>query len=301
MPEKLSSSFDLLFSKLSGWFDAFVLHLPNILVAIVVVTAMFFLSKYVKKLVRNLMGRFTSKKSIVRLLSNLVSGALVFLSLILVLSILDLEETVTSMLAGAGILGLVAGLAFQDALTNTFAGIIISVKDHYSINDHIEVNGLEGLIKEIGFRFTIIETFQGQNVIVPNKTIVNSSVKNYSSSGNRRIDLACSISYGDDLEKGKSVATEAIEDTKIFDLKKGVQFFYTSFGDSAINFSLRFWLPERKSHPDFLEARSRAIIAVKKAFAKNNLSIPFPIRTLDIGENDRKQLVNSISEKALSN
>ena len=105
----------------------------------------------------------------------------------------------------------------------------------------------------------IIRTPQGQIVYIPNKVVYENPFTNYTKNFERRIDLSCGISYGDDLEKVKKIATEAISSIEKRDKNKDVEFFFTEFGSSSI------------------------IMALKKAFDENDIMIPFPIRTLDFG------------------
>ena len=96
------------------------------------------------------------------------------------------------------------------------------------------------------------------------------------------------FSYGDDLEKVKEVAIEAVKKISVLDPDKPPVLFYESFADSSINFILQIWINSTEQ-PIFLQARSEAVMLIKKAFDENNIAIPFPIRTLDFaikgGEN----------------
>lgn len=279
----LQDSWYLMLDKVQSWIDGLVTHLPNFLLALVVVLVMFFASRFARKLIRKIVSRISNKESVNKLIANLAGSALIFLGFILVLNILELEETVTSLLAGAGIVGLVVGLAFQDAIANTFAGVVISVKDVFNIGDHVVIDGHEGIILQIGFRFTIVQTFDGQHAIIPNKTVISSSNLNYTGPKERRVVLECGVSYGENLEEVRDIARKAVSDIKTLDRTKGISFVYTGFGDSSIDFSIRFWLDPLPSHLQFLESRSEAIIRLKKAFDNAGISIPFPIRTLDFG------------------
>lgn len=118
--------------------------------------------------------------------------------------------------------------------------------------------------------------------IYPIKVFLKTYLKNFTSSGERRIDLSCGVSYGDDLEKAKEVAIEAIKTLDNYNDEKGIEFYYDEFGGSSINFKIRFWVNFRRN-PDYWSARSDAIVAITKHFDENDIMIPFPIRTLDFG------------------
>jgi len=104
---------------------------------------------------------------------------------------------------------------------------------------------------------------------------------------------ACGVGYNSDLDKVLEIATEAIKKNVPHDSTKPVEFMYTEFGDSSINFTLRYWL-DMVEQKDFLVAKSNGVIAIKKAFDKHNINIPFPIRTLEFSQ---KEELSKIVEK----
>ena len=114
------------------------------------------------------------------------------------------------------------------------------------------------------------------------KTLFQDVVENYTNTRDRRVDLSVGVSYGDDLEKVKEITIEAIRGVKSIIRPNDITLFYNEFGDSSINFMVRFWAKSARQ-PDFLQAQSDAIMAIKKAYDDNDITIPFPIRTLDFG------------------
>ncbi len=104
---------------------------------------------------------------------------------------------------------------------------------------------------------------------------------NVSAAEHRRIDIAVGISYADDLDLAERVATEAIESLEHTSPEREVQVLFREFGSSSIDLEVRFWVPYAASPATFLEGRSSAIKAIKRAFDDAGLSIPFPIRTVD--------------------
>ena len=136
---------------------------------------------------------------------------------------------------------------------------------------------------KINLRSTILRSPQGQEIIIPNKEVLQSALINYSHSGMRRIDLNCGVAYGDDLDQVKEIAIKAIEEANLnIPAHRPVEFFYTEFGGSSVDFIIRFW-QNQTAQGEYLEAKSNAIIALKKAFDSNGITIPFPITTLDFG------------------
>ena len=97
------------------------------------------------------------------------------------------------------------------------------------------------------------------------------------------MDVPVGVSYADDLQTAKRVAIAAVEALECRLSDRPVELFYEGFGDSAITFVVRFWIPFARQ-PDYLAARSAAVVAIKQAFDREGITIPFPIRTLDFAK-----------------
>lgn len=271
----------LLSEELTNWADQIIRSLPSLILALVVAILGYFLSRYVKKYFLRFLGRVSKNLTINRLLANITTTAFLVLVLFVVLSILDLERALQSMLATAGVAGLILGLALQEPLINFLSGVIMSTRQYFKTGDLVETNGFMGSINSINLRSTVVHTLSGQQVVLPNKMVIQNPLVNYSISGERRVELACGIAYWDDLEKVAKVAVEAIERMVPHNEAKPVEFFFSEFGDSSINFIIRFWLKDTRQQA-FLTSRHQAIMALKKAFDENGITIPFPIRTVEM-------------------
>ncbi len=280
---QIQQSLQKLLDKLTAWIDAVVLILPNLFVALMVLGLSYIASGYLKKGTTKALFRATGNLTVVGVLSNVIVALFMVVVLFVVLSILNLDDAFTALLGTAGVLGLAVGLALQDPLINLFSGILMSVRDNYSIGDFVETNSHLGNITKITLRTTILRTNSGQDVVIPNKDVLQNPLVNYTRSGERRVELDCGVSYGEDLRRVKKITSEAIKSSDI-KLKEGkpIEVFFKEFDESSINFVLRFW-PVAIAQRDYFDARDKAIIAVKEAFDANGITIPFPIRTLDFG------------------
>ena len=268
--------------KVVDWTYGLIESLPNVLAALVVLLAFWGIARLVRGVVARVMDRFAHQPEITRLSAAAAYVAVLAIGLVLALGTLNLDKTVTSLLAGAGILGLALGFAFQDIAENFIAGVVLNVQDQFNEGDIIESNDYTGTVERVQLRATTVRTFQGQRVLIPNAMVFKNPLINFSQGGRRRVDIPVGVAYGDDLEKVRRVAIEAVETLKYRDTSEPVDLFYGEFGDSSINFEVRFWI-DFSRQVDFLKARSDAIMAIKRAFDRNDITIPFPIRTLDFG------------------
>lgn len=277
----LNATFTDLVDKLQGWLEGLILLLPNLLVATLIVLVTVFVARGVRRVVRNLLDRTSSYEQVNHLLATIVYVVVLAVGVFIALGTIGADKTVTSLLAGAGIIGLALGFAFQDLAANFIAGILLSIRRPFVVGDIIETGDYMGTVTEVNLRSTRVRTFQGPIAIVPNSQVFQNPVETYST-GERRVDLSCGVAYGDDLEKARRVSLEAIKKLDMVDQNKPVDFYFNEFGGSSINFVLRFWIDFSKQ-TDFLHAQSEGIIALKRALDENDLTIPFPIRTLDFG------------------
>ena len=278
----ISEPIDKVITKINGWVDTFITMLPNMIVAILLFILFYIIARIIKKTSHKLLKRTSSDLVIQELISTIIYYLVFGLGLFIVLGVLKLDKAVTSLLAGLGVAGLALGFAFQDIASNFISGIILAFRKPYRSDDIVEIDGLMGKVIRTNFRVTVILTFQGQEVYIPNKDVLQNKIVNYSVTGERRIDLPVGISYGDDLEKVKNVVTSTISNLEGVKKDKDIIFDYYEFGDSSINFYIRFWI-DYPDQPGFLKITNNAIMAIKKAFDENDITIPFPIRTLDFG------------------
>ncbi|MFK7969945.1 MAG: mechanosensitive ion channel family protein [Bacteroidia bacterium] len=278
-----------LLDKLYGWAESFVLLLPNLVVAIAVVLAFWGISRLASKAAKSIIQRLSKNRAINRLVTNLTSFIILSIGLFIGLSILNLDKAVTSLLAGAGVIGLALGFAFQDISANFISGLLVGIRKPYKHGDHIQSNGYEGIVTDITLRNTAIKTFQGQEVLIPNKEMYQEPLVNFSSRGERRVDLEVGVSYKDDLDKVEKITKEAITGIEGVNKNRDISVFFKEFGGSSINLTANFWL-DTCAQPGFLGTRSNVIKALKKAYDNEGISIPFPIRTLDFGIEGGKSL-----------
>jgi len=278
----IEKAFSIVAEKLNNWLENTIVMLPNVIVAFLVLILFYLLARFIRLITRRILNRISDRGSINNLVASIIYIITLSIGLIISLNVLHLQQTVTSLLAGAGIVGLAIGFAFQDISANFIAGVMMAFKQPIKVGDIISTGGYTGIVEEIDLRVTIIKTFQGLHVLIPNKDVFQTPVTNYTKTYERRIDLEVGISYGEDLERVRKITIEAVERMPFLLEDQEVNLYYKEFGDSSINFIIMVWV-HYPNEPGFLKARSELIIAIKKAFDKNGITIPFPIRTLDFG------------------
>ncbi len=284
MHNRLLNAWNKIITKLSDWLDTFLVNLPNLIIAAIVFVITILISKYISKLAIKLLERSSLQQSMKNLIARLISIVVILIGLFLVLGVLNLSKALNTILAGAGVAGLAVGLALQGALANTYSGIVLSYIDHIKYGDWVQSNDFEGEVVNIDLRAVTIKQPDNNLVYIPNKLVVESPIKNYSTTAQSRVILQCGVAYDSDLRAVKELVIDVI--AKAFEAiqdREDILFLWEEFGDSSINFQVRFWI-NSTSAIEVMKAKSEAIMLVKEAFDEKDITIPFPIRTLDFPE-----------------
>lgn len=178
--------------------------------------------------------------------SSLASMGLKVLLLISVASMIGVETT--SFIAMIGAAGLAVGLALQGSLANFAGGVLIMLFRPFRIGDWIEAQGVSGSVDSIQIFHTVLKTGDNKVVVVPNGSLSNGHITNYSREPKRRVDIALSIGYGSEIKLARQVLLEIAQDQRVL-REPEPQVLVTSLGDSAVNLVLRVWVASENFWP----------------------------------------------------
>jgi small conductance mechanosensitive channel len=268
--------------KLEGWLDTFIDLIPNMAVTLLLLIIFLVLARLGTNLFKKLFSKALNNEALNNLFSTVIYAIILGIGFFIMLGVLGLDTALTSLLAGIGVIGLALGFAFQDIAANFISGIILAFRRPFKLGDIIAVKDIMGKVSKTDLRVTIVETFQGQEVYIPNSDVLQSAIYNFSILEKRRIDLAVGVSYAEDLDKVEDVVLSTIKKLEGVIDKDQIGFDYSEFDSSSINFNIRFWV-EYPGEPGYLNMKNKAIKAIKSAFDEQGITIPFPIRTLDFG------------------
>ena len=231
----LTPYYGLIEEKLVGWLEISIKHLPNFVVSLFIVLFFSLLSRVLSKTFRTVLHKALESRQIADLLASIFKIIVMTVGIFVALDFMGLSGTVKSLLAGAGIVGLAIGFAFQDMTENLIAGIAMGIRKPFQIGDVIKADGVFGTVKAINLRNTLVENFYGQLDIVPNKVLFRNTLTNYNTTGERRVEIGVGISYADDIELAAEVLVEAINKKDFIKNQEETAVYAESFGDSSIN------------------------------------------------------------------
>lgn len=296
----VSEAEKLIEEKLGGWVDIVISHIPNVIVAIIIAIVFSILARFLASMLRKVLRSSLESKQVADLMASIFKIIILCVGLFIALDFMGLKSTVTSLLAGAGIVGLAIGFAFQDMTENLIAGIAMGIRKPFKAGDVIKTESVFGTVSAINLRYTLVENFYGQLILVPNKILFRNVLANYSTLGVRRIEVPVGISYGDDPEQAAEAIITKINELDFVIRQDETAVYAESFGDSSVNLLVWFWV-EYPGEAGFMTVRHKAIVTVKQALKEADISIPFPIRTLDFGIKGGEKLDAMISDKAQPN
>jgi len=258
---------DLIWKKMTRWVHDLINMLPNLLMAALVMLLFIVLARIIRKVSARIVERMSKSESISGLTSAVIYTLVLTIGLMIALKILKLEQAVTSMLAGAGIIGLALGFAFQDLTSNFISGAFIVFKRPFDIGHVVDTNGFVGRIEDIQLRATTIQTRTGLHVIIPNKDIFQKPIINYSLTASRRVELDCFVPDTYDLQATAAAVLQSLQSLADNNAARSTEVYYSAIDEGKTKMCISFWTT-RINPDDFQEARHHAILAVTAAIRK---------------------------------
>ena len=268
------------FSISSEAIMAFVLEYGlKVLGAIITLIVGFILIGIVVGLINRIMEKRGVDPSLRPFLKSILSIVLKVALVLTVIGILGVE--VTSFVAILGAAGLAVGLALQGTLQNFAGGVMILLFKPFKVGDVIDASGYLGSVNEVQIFNTILKTPDNKTIIIPNGSLANSSMTNYSTEARRRVDWTIGMGYGDDADKAKEVIRKLIDaDSRI--LQDPEPFIAVSeLADSSVNFAVRAWVDSADYWGVFFDMNEK----VYKTFDQEGLNIPFPQMDVHVHKN----------------
>lgn len=209
-------------------------------------------------------------------LSNIVRYLILAVVVIAVLGQFGIETA--GVIAVLGTLGLAVGLAMQGTLSHFAAGVVLLILRPFKVGDYIDSGAQSGSVKEIGLFATVLTTFDGVYVYVPNGQLLNASLKNFSRAEVRRIDVGVGIAYEDDVEKALSVAQAFLAADDRIHKDPAPETMVVALADSSVNINLRCWVDPG----DYWGVLFDTNKGIKLRFDAEGISIPFPQQDVHI-------------------
>lgn len=257
--------------NLTNWLASQGVSLVSALTKTVIIAVIgILLIRIVMKIVNKALERSKLEKAAHSLIKTLARTVMYILLSLILASSLGID--VTGVVALASVVSLAVSLAVQNMLTNIVGGFTILYTHPFSSGDYVEIAGQSGTVKEVGMAYTKLTTSDNKVISIPNSAVVSAEIVNYSVTGTRRAEITVSASYNTPPQKVIDTLLSCANEPTILSEPAQPKAVLTSYGDSAINYSLRFWV----NTDDYWDAYWAVNQKIKTVFDENGVEMSFP-------------------------
>ncbi len=269
--------------QLNGYGVAFWAILPQLVLSVLFLVFVSFVVKAVRWTVPRTLKRAKMRRALIDVVMMLLTVGIWLFGVLIAVTIAFPTITPGRALTALGVGGVAIGFAFKDVFENFLAGVLLLVREPFSINDYIDCEDIEGQVEEITIRDTHIRQTDGQLVVAPNAMFFKNPVTIRTARDVRRTTIICGVAYGEDVDAAREVIAKAVRGVDaVRDDVRDVEIFAQEFADSSINFEVTWWTGSRPI--DIRSSRDKVVAAVKRALDDAGIEIPFPYRTMTFPE-----------------
>lgn len=265
----------VIWRTLQGMAQDLVKRLPYLFVSAVVFAAFYFGAKLLRMGVYQLSRRTRRGRNVALVFGRLSQVVLVLIGLLVALTILLPSFHAADLIQLLGIGGVAISFAFRDILQNFLAGILILLIEPFQIGDEIVFGEFEGSVEEIQTRATLIRTYDGRRVIVPNSSLFTSPVIVNTAFSIRRIQYDVGIGVGDDIDRAKAIILAALQEVEDVLPAPAPEVLVVDLADFSVKLRIWFWINPPK-RIELLHTRDRVLARIKTRLIDNGIDLPFP-------------------------
>lgn len=244
----------------------------QVLVAIIIIIIGTKIIKHIVKVLRKCFDRRNMESGVSNFLATLIQYVLYFILIMFILSWFGVATG--SVVAVLGSAGLTIGLALQGSLSNFAGGVLLLILKPFKVGDYISVNGdsVMGNVMDVSIFYTKLRTDDDKVVHIPNGSLADSNITNFTMTNKRRIDVSVGVAYDSDLAKVKEVLNQVAMSQECLLKDEPVNVFVRELGESSVEMGVRIWV----KNEDFWPAKWKLTEDIKLALDKNGIVIPFP-------------------------
>lgn len=272
VPQQVDLNFGSAIERVDSWIDGIVRLLPNLIVAAVVLAVFVGLGMLAKRLIRRGSAR-RDRDNLGEVLGGFVKWAVIVAGCLLAATIVIPSLSPGDLIAGLGVSSVAIGFAFKDILQNWLAGLLILIRQPFEVNDQIEVNEHEGTVERIETRATILKTYDGQRIIIPNSQIYTNALLVKTANKIRRSEYDVGVGYGDGIEEACEVIREAVAAVPKVASDPAVEALPWDLAASWVTIRARWWTDSRRT--EVAHIRAEVIKAIKLGLDEAGIDMPY--------------------------
>ena len=261
---------NLLLDSLRDLWEGFIVRLPSIITGLLVIVIFYALARGVRYLAARSLRRVKASEHAARLSARISFVCVMVLGALVALGVMGIDAG--ALVASLGLVSVGIGFALKDAIDNFIAGIILIFQRPFVVGDAVCFGSVEGRVEDVRVRDTVIRTFDGRQVFVPNSGIFTAAVINNSRSRRRRIDFTLEMAYAGDVSAAMDAAASAVREVGEVLRDPSPLVVVDALADGAVALKVFFWVDPMAT--DLLRARSDALRAVKRALEEAGVEPP---------------------------
>ncbi|GJL73222.1 MAG: transporter [Nitrosomonas sp.] len=260
--------------RIDNWIDEGIRLLPNIVLAIIILVLVYIVSNFAHRIVKRQFSR-RDRDNLGEMLSSFVKWTIIIIGSLVAATIVIPSLKPGDLIAGLGISSVAIGFAFKDILQNWLAGLLLLLRQPFQIGDQIEVNGHEGTVEHIETRATIIKTYDGQRIVMPNSTIYTNAVIVKSAYEKQRSQYDVGIGYNSDIDEACAVIKQAIDGIPGIESDPPPVIVPWNLAASWVTIRVQWW---RHTKQNAVMIQAAVLKAIKQALDKAEIDMPYETR-----------------------
>ena len=274
----MDTKFESIKQYATWFFDEALRYFPKLLIAVIILIVGWILAKIIRDSVEKILLKTKLEKAVSQFLVHLLHVFLVVIIVIIAIAELGIPTTPLTGSLVAVLIGV--SMSLKSSLGIVASGIMLISTRAFKVGEFVDIGGTSGTVEDINLIFCTIRTSDGREVKVPNSLVTTKVITNFSNNEFRRNDFTVGIGYECCIDTAKSLLQNLVDqDARILKIDGKLPLIRVdSLGESSVNILLRYWT----IRADFTEARWSLIENTKKTFDQNNITIPFPQRTVHL-------------------
>ena len=255
-----------LFSQIGAYISEYGFKL---MLAICITVAGICLAWLIGFLIKKIFSKTRADGAMLTFIVSIIRILIVILAVLVAASVLELSTS--GLLVSLGTVALAIGLALKDSFANLANGILIIINKPFRRGDYVSINGIEGKVHNIKLLTVELITFANVKIVLPNNTVLNGNIINYSALAIRRVDMEFSVAYGSDMDKVEQVLRDVASNHPQVLKSMKINIYMKSHDNSAITYSVKVWA----NNGDYFSVTHSFPRLVYDAFEKEGITIPF--------------------------
>lgn len=255
-------------------YDSVVAIFPKLILSIIILTILWLVTILIKKIFKARVYGKVRDPLMIKFIIGIIRWTILGVGILICLKVLGLDNIAVGLFSGAGVAALVLGFAFKDIGENFIAGILMAFNRPFKHGDLIQLGDQKGRVHNMGLRETVIKTYDGKDVFIPNANILKSNLINDTVDGLLRYEINLGLDYGSDLDKAFEIILDTIKNiTGVLQIPEP-KVYVDSFGESTINIQYTLWVNLFDTSIDRFAIRSEAFYRVWNNLTESNIAMP---------------------------